>query len=83
VLRVRSGVIERVVVAVGLRDERAELAEITSGLGVGDVVLLARAGKNVIPGAKVELPTPTPPPAPPPPGAASARPGSAAPAEQR
>ena len=85
VLRVRAGVIERVVVAVGLRDERAELAEITSGLQVGDVVLLARAGKHVLPGAKVELPAPPSPP-PPPPGAAgaeSARPGSSAPAEPR
>jgi membrane fusion protein, multidrug efflux system len=77
VLRVKAGVVERVVVAVGLRDERAEIAEITSGLSAGDIVLLARAGKSVIPGAAVELP---PGPAP---GAAGARPGSAAPAEQR
>lgn len=56
VLRVKAGVVERVIVAVGLRDERAELVEISSGLAAGDVVLLARAGKNVIPGAKVELP---------------------------
>jgi membrane fusion protein (multidrug efflux system) len=71
VLRVKAGVVERVVVALGLRDERAELAEITSGLAAGDVVLLARAGRSVIPGAKVELP------AQPAAGAASA-PGSAA-----
>ena len=85
VLRVKAGVVERVIVAVGLRDERAELVEISSGLAAGDVVLLARAGKNVIPGAKVELP------AKPAPGAASPRPtpaaspaaGSAAAAEQR
>lgn len=56
VLRVKAGVVERVVVAVGVRDERAEIAEIISGLGAGDVVLLARAARNVLPGAKVELP---------------------------
>lgn len=77
VLRVKAGVIERVVVVVGLRDERAELVEIASGLSAGDVVLLARAGKGVLPGAKVELP---PPPAP---GSAGAGPGSAAGAEPR
>jgi hypothetical protein len=46
---------------VGLRDERAEIAEIASGLSAGDVVLLARVGKTVIPGAKVELPPPAAP----------------------
>jgi RND family efflux transporter MFP subunit len=56
VLRVKAGVVERVVVALGLRDERMEIAEITSGLSAGDIVLRARAGKGVIPGAKVELP---------------------------
>jgi RND family efflux transporter MFP subunit len=60
VLRVKAGVVERVVVTVGLRDERAEIAEIASGLSAGDVLLLARVGKAVIPGAKVEL---APPPA--------------------
>jgi len=56
VLRVKAGAVERVVVALGLRDDRAELAEITSGLAAGDVVVLARAGKNMISGAKIELP---------------------------
>lgn len=58
VLRVRAGVIERVVVAVGLRDERAELAEILSGVAVGDIVLLARVGRTAIPGARADLPAP-------------------------
>jgi len=56
VLRVKNGIVERIVVAVGLRDERAEIVEITNGLAVGDVLLLARATKNVAPGAKVQLP---------------------------
>lgn len=56
VLRVRNGVVERVVVALGVRDERSEIVEITSGLAAGDVLLLSRATKNVAPGAKVELP---------------------------
>ncbi|HEY5949325.1 MAG TPA: efflux RND transporter periplasmic adaptor subunit [Kofleriaceae bacterium] len=56
VLRVKNGVVERVVVALGVRDERAEIVEITNGLAPGDVLVLARATKNVSPGAKVELP---------------------------
>jgi RND family efflux transporter MFP subunit len=56
VLRVKDGVVERSVVAVGVRDERAEVVEITSGLTPGDVLLLARATKNVTPGAKVVVP---------------------------
>src|SRR6185436_6841705 len=57
VLRVKNGVVERVIVALGVRDERSEIVEVTSGLAPGDVLLLARATKNVAPGAKVELPT--------------------------
>jgi len=56
VLRVKNGVVERVIVALGVRDERAEVVEVTSGLAQGDVLVLARAQKNVGPGAKVELP---------------------------
>lgn len=56
VLRVQNGVVERAVVALGVRDERSEIVEITNGLAPGDVVLLARATKNVAPGAKVTLP---------------------------
>jgi RND family efflux transporter MFP subunit len=55
VLRVKDGVVERTVIAIGVRDDRAEVAEVTSGLSPGDVVLLARATKNVGPGAKVEV----------------------------
>ncbi|MDQ3365049.1 MAG: efflux RND transporter periplasmic adaptor subunit, partial [Myxococcota bacterium] len=56
VLRVNNGVIERSVVALGLRDERAEIVEVTNGIAAGDVLLLARAGKTIVPGSKVELP---------------------------
>lgn len=56
VLRVKNGVIERVVIALGVRDERAEIVEVTNGLAAGDVLVLSRAQKNVSPGAKVQLP---------------------------
>lgn len=56
VLRVKSGVVERTVVAVGVRDERSEIVEITNGIAPGDVLLLAHATKNVGPGAKVVVP---------------------------
>ncbi len=58
VLRVKNGVVERVPVALGVRDERAEVIEVTNGLNPGDVLVLARATKNVTPGAKVQLPPP-------------------------
>ena len=56
VLRVKGGVIERVVIAVGVRDERAETVEVTNGIAAGDVLILMRATKNIAPGVKVELP---------------------------
>ena len=56
VLRIENTVIQRVTVALGIRDERAEVVEVTSGLAAGDTLLLVRAAKNVIPGTKVELP---------------------------
>jgi RND family efflux transporter MFP subunit len=74
VLRVKNGVVERAVIAIGVRDDRAEVAEVTNGLSPGDVVLLARATKNVGPGAKVELAGASSPTAP----AAGSAEGSAA-----
>ena len=56
-LRANAGVLERVTVALGLRDERAEVAEITSGLAPGDVVVMTRAATNLRAGQKVELGT--------------------------
>jgi RND family efflux transporter MFP subunit len=58
VLRVKSGVVERVVVGLGVRDERAEIVEVTNGLAAGDVLVLTRATKNVTAGSKVQLPPP-------------------------
>lgn len=55
VLRVKNGVVERAVIATGVRDERAEVVEVTNGVAPGDILLMARATKNVGPGAKVEL----------------------------
>jgi RND family efflux transporter MFP subunit len=43
VLRIRNGVLERVDVRTGLRDERAELIEIAAGLAVGDTLLAGTA----------------------------------------
>ena len=58
VLRVKHGMVERVPVAIGARDERSEVVEITNGLAPGDVLVLDRATKNVAAGAKVQLPAP-------------------------
>ena len=59
VLRVKNGVVERVIIALGVRDERAEVVEVTNGVAPGDALVLTRATKNVAPGSKVELPPPT------------------------
>lgn len=74
VLRVKSGSVERSVVSLGVRDERAEVVEVLSGLAPGDVLLLARATKNVVPGSKVTIGNDKPAPAP----AGSAAPAAAA-----
>ena len=55
VLRVKNGVVERAVIATGIRDERAEVIEVTNGVAEGDVLLMSRATKNIAPGAKVEI----------------------------
>jgi membrane fusion protein (multidrug efflux system) len=54
VLRVRDGVVERVPVTVGVRDERHEQIEVTAGLGEGDLVLAHPSG-TVTPGTRVTL----------------------------
>jgi membrane fusion protein, multidrug efflux system len=76
VLRVRNGVVERTIVAIGVRDERGEVVEITSGVAAGEVLLLARATKNVAVGAKVELGASSGSAAPPPAGSAAPPAGS-------
>jgi RND family efflux transporter MFP subunit len=55
VLRVKNGTVERVVVGLGVRDERAEVVEVTSGIVAGDVLVLGRAQKNVVPGSRVVI----------------------------
>lgn len=54
VLRLRGGVTERVSVALGLRDEEAELVEITSGVAAGDT-LLTGAARGITPGTPVRV----------------------------
>jgi membrane fusion protein, multidrug efflux system len=73
VLRVKDGVLERSVIAIGVRDERDEIAEVTAGVGDGDIVVLSQARKNLTAGAKVEVV----------PAAAAAPAPAAAPAEQK
>lgn len=55
VLRVNDGVAERVVVATGLRDERNEVVEITSGVVADDLIITARAGQKIKAGTRVAL----------------------------
>jgi RND family efflux transporter MFP subunit len=60
VLRAKNGVVERAVIAIGVRDERDELAEVTAGVAEGDIVVLAQARKNLPAGAKVDVPAAKP-----------------------
>lgn len=71
VMRVKDGIAERLPVTIGLRDDRQELLEVTSGVAVGDVVLLTRAARGITPGAKVALPGGAPAPAAPTPAASA------------
>lgn len=54
VLRVRDGLVERVAVEIGLRDEQHARMEIRSGLSVDDM-LLTSAAPPVTAGARVEI----------------------------
>ncbi len=60
VMRVRDGKVERVPVAVGLRDDRSEQIEVTQGLAAGDVVLVGPA-RTLTPGTAVKLSDPAAP----------------------
>jgi RND family efflux transporter MFP subunit len=53
-LRVKNGVVERVELSVGLRDERAEMVEILSGVAAGDTLLVG-AARAVTVGTPVSL----------------------------
>ena len=79
VMRVKDGVAERLPVTVGLRDDRQELVEVTSGVAVGEIVLLNRAARGITPGAKVDLGKPGARPAPAAPAPAAPAPAPAAP----
>lgn len=55
VTRVSNGLVERLQVQLGERDEAAEVVEVREGLEPGDVVLL-RSSRTLTPGTRVELP---------------------------
>lgn len=54
VLRVKRGIVERVSVALGARDEAGELVEITAGVVAGDTLLLG-AARGITPGTPVRI----------------------------
>ncbi len=54
VLRVKNGKAERVDVGLGVRDDRSERVEVTSGVSEGDV-LLTGAAQTVTPGTPVKV----------------------------
>ncbi len=57
VLRVRNGKVERVDIALGMRDPNAETVEIASGVSVGDTLLVA-AAQGITPGTPVRVEAP-------------------------
>jgi RND family efflux transporter MFP subunit len=54
VVRLKRGVVERVEVELGLRDEATERVQVTSGLARGDTVLLG-AAQGIAPGTPVQV----------------------------
>jgi RND family efflux transporter MFP subunit len=54
VLRVKGGVIERVDVEIGIRDEQGERVEITAGVAAGDTLLVG-AALGMTPGTPVRI----------------------------
>jgi membrane fusion protein, multidrug efflux system len=54
VMRVRNGMVERVTVQLGMRNEGDGIVQILSGLGPGDLVLIGPA-RTLTPGAKVRI----------------------------
>lgn len=63
VFRIKGGIVERLVVQLGLRDEGSERVEITSGVQVGDTLLLG-AAQGISPGTTVTVSTPSDAPVP-------------------
>ncbi|GAC1693333.1 MAG: efflux RND transporter periplasmic adaptor subunit [Gemmatimonadaceae bacterium] len=62
VVRIRKGVAETTAVAIGLQDSAREVVEITSGVQVGDTLLLGSA-QGVTPGSAVRVSAPNDRPA--------------------
>ena len=58
VVRLRNGKIQKVEVALGIRDAAAETVEVTSGLTPGDTVLLG-AARGISPGTPVKVSAPS------------------------
>ncbi|HEV7703109.1 MAG TPA: efflux RND transporter periplasmic adaptor subunit [Gemmatimonadaceae bacterium] len=56
VLRIKGGVVERVPVQLGVRDNASEQVELRSGVTVGDT-LLVNAAQGLAPGTKVRITT--------------------------
>jgi len=55
-LRIKGGVVERVPVQLGIRDNASERVELRAGVAVGDT-LLANAAQGLAPGTKVRITT--------------------------
>jgi RND family efflux transporter MFP subunit len=58
VVRLRNGKIEKVEVALGIRDAAAETVEVMSGIAAGDTVLLG-AARGISPGTPVRVSAPS------------------------
>jgi membrane fusion protein (multidrug efflux system) len=57
VMRIKGGRVEKIEVALGLRDEQSEVVEVRSGLVPGDTVLLGTA-RGLTPGTPVKVSVP-------------------------
>ncbi len=58
VVRLKNGVVERVAVTTGARDEATERVEVLTGLAAGDTVLVG-AALGISPGTKLKVSTPS------------------------
>jgi len=58
VVRLKNGVVERVAVTLGSRDEATERVEVLTGLAAGDTVLVG-AALSISPGTKLTVSTPS------------------------
>ncbi len=54
VLRMRGGVVEKVPVQTGLRDDRSERIEVTAGIAPGDTLLIG-AARSISPGTSIRV----------------------------